>query len=218
MRYFLLIFALVIAAVVGIAGCRGTRFRQPPLYIFPDMERQPKLRPQAADSFFANGLSSRLPVPGTIPRSEPLRLGGQPVYSWQDSPVNTGRLTGSTNFIENLPLPVTAELLERGQEVFNINCAPCHSRLGDGNGVPKRINAMAVVGDLHDKRIVELADGELFNTISYGKNLMQGYAANIGIEDRWAVIAYLRALQLSRLASLDDVPPAERGNLKPQAR
>jgi mono/diheme cytochrome c family protein len=215
MRYFLLIFALTVAAVVGIAGCRGTKFRRPPLYIFPDMERQPKLRPQTADGFFANGLSSRLPVAGTLPRSEPVRVGGQPVYSWQDAPVNTGRVTGATNYVETNPLPVTAEFLDRGQEVFNINCAPCHSRLGDGNGVPKRINAMAVVADLHDKRIVELTDGELFNTISNGKNLMPGYAANLGIQDRWAAIAYLRALQLSRLASLDDVPAAERGNLPP---
>lgn len=214
MRYFVLILVLVIAAVIGIAGCRGTRFRQPPLYIFPDMERQPKLRPQTADGFFADGLSSRLAVPGTIPRGEPIHVGTQLVYPWQDSPVNTGRVTGTTNFVETNPVPVTAELLQRGQEVFNLNCAACHSRLGDGNGVPKRINAMPVVADLHDKRIVELTDGELFNTVSYGKNLMPGYAGNIGIQDRWAAIAYLRALELSRLGSLEDVPPAERARLE----
>jgi hypothetical protein len=73
---------------------------------------------------------------------------------------------------------------------------------------------MAVVGNLHDKRIVELTDGELFNTISYGKNLMQGYAANLPVQDRWAAIAYLRALQLSRLGTLDEVPEAMRGTLK----
>jgi mono/diheme cytochrome c family protein len=112
------------------------------------------------------------------------------------------------------PLPVTAELLQRGQEVFNINCAACHSKLGDGNGVPKRINAMAVVANLHDKRIVELTDGELFNTVSYGKGLMQGYAGNIPIQDRWAAIAYLRTLQLSRLGSLEDVPEPMRKTLK----
>ena len=73
---------------------------------------------------------------------------------------------------------------------------------------------MAVVANLHDKRIVELADGEIFNTISYGKNLMQGYAANLPFQDRWAAIAYLRALQLSRLGTLDEVPEAMRGTLK----
>jgi mono/diheme cytochrome c family protein len=210
MRCFLLILALVTVAVVGAAGFRGGKSRKPPLEIFADMKRQPKLRPQTANAFFADGLSSRLPVAGTIPRSQPIQAGNQLVYPWQDSPVTTGWIGGTTNFVENNPLPVTDELLERGERVFNINCAACHSRLGDGNGVPKRISAMPVVANLHDKRIVELTDGELFNTISNGKNLMPGYAANIPIPDRWAAIAYLRALQLSRLGSVEDTPEAMR--------
>jgi mono/diheme cytochrome c family protein len=214
MRYFLAIFAVCVLVTVGVLGFRGSHFRKPPLYIFPDMERQPKLRPETANAFFANGMSSRLPVAGTIARSEPIQVGDNTVYSWQDSPVSTGLITGTTNFVELNPLPVTDELLQRGEHVFNIICAACHSRLGDGKGVPNRIGAMAVVANLHDKRIVELTDGELFNTISYGKNWMQGYAANLPIQDRWAAIAYLRALQLSRLGSLDEVPEALRGTLK----
>jgi hypothetical protein len=214
MRYFFAIFALCVLGTVGVLGFRGSHFRQPPLYIFPDMERQPKLRPETSDAFFANGMSSRLPVAGTMARSQPVAVGNQLVYSWQDSPVMTGFVPGSTNFVELNPMPVTEELLQRGEQVFNINCAACHSRLGDGNGVPKRIGAMAVVANLHDKRIVELPDGELFNTISYGKGLMQGYAANFPSQDRWAAIAYLRALQLSRLGSLEEVPEALRAKLK----
>ncbi len=214
MRYFLLILLLTVLSIIGIAGCRGSKSRRSPLYIFPDMKRQPRLRPQTANGFFEDGRSSRLPVPGTIPRSEPLRVGDQCVYAWQDLPVNTGRIAGTTNFIENLPLPVTAQMLRRGREVFDISCAACHSRLGDGNGVPKRIGAMAVVANLHDKRIVELTDGELFNTISYGKNLMPGYAANIGIQDRWSVVAYLRALQLSQLGTVNDLPAEIRDKLR----
>ena len=214
MRYFLALFALCVLAVVGVLGFRGSHFRKPPLYIFPDMERQPKLRPQTANAFFENGMSSRLPVAGTVARSEPVRVGDKLVYPWQDSPVTTGRIAGSTNFVPVNPLPVTAQLLQQGQQVFNINCAACHSKVGDGNGTPKRIGAMAVVANLHDKRIVELADGELFNTVSYGKGLMQGYAGNLPVADRWASIAYLRALQLSRLGSLEDVPEAARGSLK----
>ncbi|MGH7969460.1 MAG: c-type cytochrome [Limisphaerales bacterium] len=178
------------------------------------MKRQPRLRPQTSDSFFDDGRSSRLPVPGTIPRGEPLRVGDRLVYAWQDSPVNTCRIAGTTNFIENIPLAVTAQMLQRGRRVFDINCAACHSRLGDGNGVPKRIGAMAVVANLHDKRIVELPDGELFNTLSYGKNLMPGYAANIAVEDRWAVVAYLRALQLSQLGTVNDLPEEIRTELR----
>jgi len=214
MRYFLAIFTLCVLATVGILGFRGTHFRKPPLYIFPDMERQPKLRPQTANAFFDNGMSSRAPVAGTVARSQPIRVGDGMVYPWQDSPLTTGLLTGTTNFVAVNPLLVTDELLQRGQQVFNINCAACHSRLGDGTGTPKRINAMAVVANLHDKRIVELADGELFNTISYGKGLMQGYAANLPVQDRWAAIAYLRALQLSRLGTLEEVPVAARGALQ----
>jgi mono/diheme cytochrome c family protein len=214
MRYFLAIFTVCVLATVGILGFRGTHFRKPPLYIFPDMERQPKLRPQTANAFFANGMSSRPPVAGTLARSEPIHVGDQLVYPWQDSPVTTGLLTGTTNFVEINPLPVTDELLQRGEQVFNINCAACHSKLGDGNGVPKRIGAMAVVANLHDKRIVELPDGDLFRTVSYGKGLMQGYAANVTIPDRWAAIAYLRTLQLSRLGSLEEVPEALRATLK----
>jgi mono/diheme cytochrome c family protein len=214
MRYFLAIFALCVLATVAVLGFRGAHFRKPPLYIFPDMERQPKLRPQTANAFFDNGMSSRLPVAGTVARSQPIRLGEKLIYPWQDTPTTTGLVTGTTNFVELNPLPVTDELLQRGQQVFNINCAACHSKVGDGNGTPKRIGAMAVVGNLHDKRIVELTDGELFNTISYGKNLMLGYAATLPIQDRWAAVAYLRALQLSRLGTLDEVPEAARGALK----
>jgi mono/diheme cytochrome c family protein len=213
MRYFLAIFALCVLATVGVLGFRGSHFRKPPLYIFPDMERQPKLRPQTANAFFENGMSSRLPVAGTIARSQPVQIGDKLVFPWQDSPVATGRIAGTTNFVEVNPLSVTAELLQSGQQIFDINCAACHSKLGDGNGTPRRIGAMAVVANLHDKRIVELADGELFHTVSFGKGLMQGYAGNLPIQDRWAAIAYLRALQLSRLSSLDDVPEPARGAL-----
>ena len=108
----------------------------------------------------------------------------------------------------------TAELLKRGEQVFNINSAACHSKLGDGKGVPARIGAMAGVANLHDKRIVGLPDGQIFNTISYGRNLMQGYAQSVPVQDRWAAVAYLRALQLSRLGSIDEVPQSLRTTLK----
>jgi mono/diheme cytochrome c family protein len=204
MRYFLLIFALCVVTVVGIAGRRGSFSRRPPIELFPDMNRQPKLRPQTPDAFFADGRSSRLPVPGTIAQED---------THYEDLPVNTGRVPGTTNFVETLPVPVTATLLARGQQRFNINCSPCHGMQADGNGVVKKLG-LATVANLHDKRIVELADGEIFNTITYGKNTMGPYGANVTIEDRWAIIAYLRALQLSQLGSVDDVPEPARAALK----
>jgi cbb3-type cytochrome c oxidase subunit III len=152
-------------------------------------------------------LSSQFPVPGTVARGAPLQTVNGPVYGFEDSPVNTGRITGTTNFLENNPLPITTELIERGRQRFTINCSPCHGQIGDGNGITKKIGAMAVVGNLHDKRMVEMPDGEIFYVISNGRSLMQSYAANIEVRDRWAIVAYVRALQLARLGSVADLPP-----------
>jgi mono/diheme cytochrome c family protein len=204
MRYFLLIFALSVVMVVAIAGRRGGLSRRPPIELFPDMVRQPKLRPQTPDAFFPDDRTSRLPVPGTIARED---------THYADLPANTGRVAGTTNFVETIPVPVTANLLARGQQRFNINCSPCHGMQADGNGVVKKLG-LSTVANLHDKRIVELADGEIFNTITHGKNTMGPYGANVTPEDRWAIIAYLRALQLSQLGTVDDVPESARSAFK----
>lgn len=214
MRYFLLIFGVCVVLVMLIAGKRGDLTRNRPLYIFPDMKRQLKLRPMTPNGFFANGVSSQLTPPGTVAQAKPMLVGNQKIYPYEDVPANTGCVTGTTNFVANNPFPVTPQLLARGQQRFTIYCSPCHGQLGDGNGITKKIGAMAVVANLHDKRIVELADGEIFNTVSNGKNNMQGYAPQVPVEDRWAIIAYLRALQLSRLGSVDDLSPELRAKLK----
>lgn len=214
MRYFLVILALCVAAVVGILGLRGWHSRKPPLYIYPDMEWQLKLRPQKPNDFFPNGISSQPQVTGTIARSTPIQTKSGAVYPYEDAPVNTGRLAGTTNYVDLNALPVTAQLLKRGQQRFTINCSPCHGQLADGNGITKKIGAMAVVANLHDKRIVKMPDGELFNVITYGRNLMGAYGPNVTVEDRWAIIAYLRALQLSQLGTLEDLPQELQAGLK----
>ena len=214
MRYFLFIFGATVVLVMLIAGKRGDTSRKPPIYVFPDMKRQLKLRPQTANSFFANGLSSQLPPPGTVAQDKPMNVGGQEVYHYEDAPVNTGRVPGTTNYVELNPFPMTAGLLARGQQRYGIYCAPCHGAQGDGKGITQKIGAMAVVGNLHDKRMVSMPDGELFSVISNGRNLMGAYGPQIPVEDRWAIIAYLRALQLSRLGSEDDLSPELRAKLK----
>jgi mono/diheme cytochrome c family protein len=214
MRYFLLVFGVCMVLVVLIAGKRGDLTRNRPVQIFPDMKRQLKLRPQTANGFFADGLSSQLPPPGTVAQTKPLIVGGKEVYPYEDAPVNTGRVAGSTNFVELNPLPVTTELLARGRQRFTIYCSPCHGQTGEGTGITKKIGAMSVVANLHDKRIVGLSDGDIFNTISHGKNLMGAYGPQIPVEDRWAIVAYVRALQLSRLGSADDLPAETRAKLK----
>jgi mono/diheme cytochrome c family protein len=192
-------------AIVSIAGFRGGLSRRPPIELFPDMDRQPKLRPQARSLFFANQLSSQLMVPGTIARGAP----------YQDTPENTGLITGSTNFVENVPVPVTEQLMARGQERYQIHCAPCHGAGGDGKGITTKYG-MTIIANLHDLRIVSMADGQIFHTISHGSpsQLMLPYRAHVSIPDRWAIIAYLRALQRSRLASIDEVPESLRSSLK----
>lgn len=214
MRYFLVLFFVCVLATVAILGFRGSHSRKTSLYIFPDMEWQPKIRPQKDNGFFANGLSSQLPVVGTVARSKPIQTQDGPIFRFQDSPVNTGFLAGSTNYVELSPFPITAKLLQRGQERFNITCSACHGATAEGNGIPKKLGAMAVVANLHDKRIVEMTDGELFYVITNGRNLMGSYASTITTEDRWAIIAYLRVLQLSRLGSVDDLPQPLRATLK----
>ena len=213
MRYFFLIFVVLVLIVIGVAGRRGDLSRNRPFQIFPDLKRQLKLRPQTANGFFASGLSSQLPPPGTIAQAKPMTVGDREVYPFEDVPVNTGRKPGATNFVELNPFAITGGLLARGQQRYTIYCAPCHGQTGDGNGITKKIGAMQVVANLHEKRMVEMTDGELFNTVSYGKNNMQGYAPQIVVEDRWAIIAYLRALQLSRLGLVDDLTPETRAKL-----
>jgi mono/diheme cytochrome c family protein len=217
MRYLISIALIGLAlgvAVVGIAGLRGGPSRKPPIEIFPDMNRQLKLRPMEANSFFTNGVSSQLPPPGTIARSEPVQSIAGPVYSFEDAPVNTGRVTGTTNFVETNPLPANQALLQSGRERFDIYCAPCHGKLGDGNGITKTLGLMPAVANLHDRRIVVMTDGEIFNTITHGKSTMAAYGPLMPAEDRWAAIAYLRALQLSWLGSTNDLTATQQAALK----
>ena len=201
--YFVLGFILLCLVTVGVMGTRGSLSRKPPLEVIPDMDRQPKIRPQTANAFFADGRSSRLPVENTIFR------GAQ----YQDIPLYTGRVTGATNFVEVNPLKIDETVMARGRERYEITCVVCHGAIGDGNGITKKFG-MAIVANLHDKRIVTMPDGELFHVITHGRNNMGPYGDKITPEDRWAIIYYLRALQLSRVGGMDDVPAAQRTSVR----
>ena len=203
MRYFLLIFALCVVTVMAVFGKRGHHFKQPPLEIFTDMDRQPKLRPQQPSLTFANGRTSQEPIPGTVSRGE----------HYENNPVNTALEPGTTNFIATIPVPVTEQLMARGQQRFNIYCQPCHGPQGDGNGIVKKYG-YATIRSLHEKLVVTQNDGEIFNTITHGKSTMFGYGSQIAIEDRWAIVAYVRALQRSHLGLSDEVPAQLKTGLK----
>lgn len=202
MRYFLLILGLAVLGVMLVAGKRGDLSRRPPIEVFPDMDRQAKLRPQQPSAFFESGISSQLPPPGTVARGS----------DYEINAVTTGIVPGTTNWVETIPLPVTATLMARGQERYAIHCAPCHGPQGDGKGVTTKLG-MSVIADLHDsttRKVVQMPDGQIFNTITHGKNLMGSYGASLSVTDRWAVVAYVRALQRSRLGVIDEVPAGER--------
>lgn len=202
--YFLSLWAVAVLAILSVAGFRGTMTTRRPFEIFPDMDHMPKLRPQTTTKFaqFANGQSSRTAVPGTIARDS----------AYQDTPLVTGKKADGS-FVDAMPVKVTAELLKRGQDRFTIYCQPCHSAVGDGKGITTKFG-MANVANLHDERIIKMADGEIFNTISQGKNLMGSYADKLEVNDRWAVISYVRSLQLSRLGKKEEIPDAVRATLK----
>lgn len=203
MRYFFIILTLMAATVLSIAGCRGTLSRKPPLEVFPDMKRQPKLRPQKVSPFFADHRTSRLPAPGAIPVNALL----------EDTPLASGHVPGTTNFVELNPMPMSAGLLERGRKRYAIYCAPCHSPVGDGNGVITKYGLLRA-GNYHEPRIVRMPDGEIFNTVTHGKNQMPSYASQVAVTDRWAIIAYIRALERARLGATNDVPAENRLTLK----
>lgn len=215
MRYFLVGWALLVLAVIALAGFRGDTTRQRQLELFPDMDRQPKLRPQEPNRFFANRMSSQPPVEGTVARSEPLQglREGARIYRHDLAAANTGVIPGTTNWVEVTPFAITPEFMERGRDRYQIFCLPCHGPTGDGDWITRRFG-MTVVANLHDQRLVEMADGEIFHVITQGRSLMGAYDDKLDVVDRWAVIAYVRALQLSRLGRIEDLPPDQQQQLQ----
>jgi mono/diheme cytochrome c family protein len=228
LRGFLLIFLLFTIVLVAVFGFRGQKSTGSPLEIFPDMVRQMKVRAQAPLGFFADGRGPRMPVEGTVPigyempkpqtarGAPPLEAPGRPRLAFSEGTdyYYTGKMGDLWG--TGMPLPVTPELLKRGQERFNITCAMCHGASASGNGITKQFGLTTVV-TLQDDRIRKMADGEVFNTITHGKNTMLAYGPNIVVADRWAIIAYLRALQRSHAASIVEVPPEHRADLEKPA-
>ncbi len=163
------------------------------------MARQPKYKPLAPSEFFRDGLSARPPVEGTLAQG---RMELDSLYIPKDS--------------NAFPLPLTPGLLKRGRERFNIFCSPCHGLLGDGNGfIPSR--GFRHPPSYHIGRLRQAPVGHFFDVVTNGFGAMPDYSAQVPPRDRWAIIAYIRALQLSQNARVADLPPEERGRLGPGA-
>jgi mono/diheme cytochrome c family protein len=225
LRGFLLISLLITLASVAVLGFRGEKTTNEPWELFPDMVRQMKVRAQAPLQFFADGRGPRLPINGTVPigyeppKSEttPPTPGVQALphgFSVGTDYADTGKM--GNNWGTGIPVPVTPELIERGRQRFNITCAMCHGATASGNGITKQYG-LATVVSLQDDRIRKMADGEIFNTITNGKNTMMAYGPTLLVADRWAIISYLRALQRSQGATIADVPPEHRADLEKAA-
>ena len=212
MRYAYYTLAFLVVLLLSVMGFRGMKSSLPPIEVFPDMDHQAKYKPQAESKFFADGRADRPIPPGTVPHGRSTEA--DPAFLRADDFRYAGKNADGT-FARGFPsdLPVDTTFIRRGQNRFNIYCAPCHGALGDGNGITKSYG-MVVTPTYHDDRIRLMAEGEIFNTITYGKNTMFPYADKLSPDDRWAVIAYVRALQRAHHATIDDVPADQRGGLK----
>jgi mono/diheme cytochrome c family protein len=214
MRNLYILTAFAVVLTVSLLGFRGRTFTKPPMDVFPEwafpgMKFQPKLTQQTESAFFADGRSDRVPPPNTVASS--YGPAGQPLRN--DPFLYQGRARDG-GFARGFPPAVRVDmrLLGRGRDRFTIYCSPCHGALGDGNGITKKYG-MGAVPTYHDERLRKMAEGEIFNTITNGKGQMQSYADKLVPADRWAVIAYVRALQRAQTGAVADVPEQRKGEL-----
>ena len=213
MRYVYLIIFFVVVLSVSILGFRGSLSTRSPLEVFPDMDHQAKYKPQAESKFFADGRADRTTPVGAVPYGRSVDV-PDANFLKADSVLYTGK-DAKGAWVTGFPSAVTidpAKLLERGQDRFTIYCAPCHGALGDGNGITKQYG-MGATPSFHDDTKRALTNGEIFNTITHGKANMLSYADKLSAQDRWAVIAYVRALQRAAHATTADVPAGHKSEL-----
>jgi hypothetical protein len=176
---------LGLLAVLALAGCRQ------------DMQDQPRFKPLAESDFYSDLRSARPPVEGTVARGQ----------LHEDTYFYSGKLGNNPG--DYMPFPVTGDVLARGRERFNIYCAPCHSRLGDGNGMIVQ-RGFRAPPSYHTERLRKAPLGYFFDVMTEGFGAMPEYASQIPARDRWTIVAYIRALQLSQEATMSDVPSGQK--------
>ncbi|MGD8439725.1 MAG: cytochrome c [Holophagae bacterium] len=188
---------------------RVVKKAEPRIHIIPDMDNQPKVKPQSRFVLFADRRGMRPPVPGTVARGTVI---GEPALT-------AGRNLDDS-FIEAIPVPVTSPLLQRGRQRYDIYCSPCHGLSGYGDGMVSRRAEQLQEGtwipptSFHTEVVRGRPPGHIFNTITNGIRNMPSYSSQIPVADRWAIVAYVRALQRSQDATVDDVPADLRAQLR----
>ncbi len=194
--------------LVSILGFRGTTFTKPPAdvfpeWLFPGMKYQPKLRPQSASNFFADGRADRLPPAHTVMRG--MLNEDDHLYRGKDA---------AGKFVSGFPkdLAVNVEFVKRGQQKYNTFCAPCHGLNGAGDGILAKygMGTLGSNGNYHGDRIRNMPDGQIFDTITNGSQskVMFPYGDKLTPEERWEVVAYVRALQRAQQGTVADVADA----------
>lgn len=198
---------LLTIATVFLAGCARQTSRQSPVTFIPDMDYQGRYEPQGDRTFhggkpiFSDARASLRPVEGTVARGSLVN----------DEPFNTG--VENSMYIGRNPLKVDAELLQYGQRRFNTYCSPCHDRTGQGRGIVAQ-RATWIPTNLQEPRAKQMNDGEIFNVITNGRRSMPPYKFQVVSRDRWAIVAYVRALQRTSTATVADVPEDRKAELK----
>ena len=225
MKYFFLSYLFVGAIIVSAFGFRGSKSELPPLEIIPDMDNQAKIKYQASSEFFADGRGARMPVKGTLPMgfdipAKPVADGAMPARVAFTSGLgyyDTGKV--GDFYGDGLPAEITGnkdvfneEFIKRGEQRYNINCAICHGTSGNGKGVTSKYGILTAFnfqqsGNLDPANAAAYrADGAIFDVITNGKGLMGSYGGNITLRDRWAIVAYIRSLQLAAKESGATLP------------
>lgn len=202
----------VALAVAALVGCRGQTSEDPPIAPERNMYDSERFNPESFSDFFADHRTMRTPVPGTVARDR-----------YEDDPeVATGLLPDRSNYVVAIPQSMVMrwggmeKLLQRGQERFGIYCAPCHGLTGDGKGmvVCKRAKAtdpcesrgFPPLPSYEDPRLRGMPDGQVFATITHGVRTMPAYGPQVPIQDRWAIVGYVRALEMSQMAAANPSP------------
>jgi mono/diheme cytochrome c family protein len=196
----------IVAALTFLTGCSGVQ-RNPPIEVWDDMKRQGKFKPQMENTIFADHRDSRVPPDGAVARG----------HLNEDTTYYTGMVgemyVGKNPVLDQKDVDLAA-LLEKGHARFNTYCSPCHDKQGSGVGIVSIHVPTWQPANLMEDRVVQFADGEIFNVVSNGRRSMPAYKFQVSVEDRWAIIAYLRVLQRAWHASPNDVPAEHRTELQ----
>lgn len=215
MRIFLAIFTLSIVAVLSIFGLRGSKSTKPPIEVFPDMDHQAKYHPQGSNPFFSDERNDRPTPLNTVARGN--YFNQAEVFSTDFSDSNLGNRVFNQgknpdgSLVDTVPIEITHELMEMGQQKYEIFCISCHGAAGDGNGVVKPYGVLAT--SYHDDRLRTIEDGHIYDVITNGKNQMYGLKDRMTPEERWAIVLYVRALQRSQNTKVEDLSAAQRTKL-----